>query len=295
METACKFANSQNSDKFVNLQNSSQDRLFVAYKTSGISSNHFLGRLKRKYGVKSGGFSGTLDPFASGVLVVAFGSFTRFFRFFKKEPKVYRATLWLGASCESGDNENIHSVELLGKFDESFLKEQISNLIGEVSYTPPKFSAKKIDGKRAYDLARNGVEFELKTQKMQVFSCHIISYMHPFLTFEIAVSEGGYIRSFGQILAKNLGINATLSALERLSEGDFKFQNEKALNPLVYLDLKENFYNGEISDIKLGKKLNLSDFKFSEFGRYIVNLGDEFSVLEFDENGVKYLLNRVKI
>ena len=288
MNKICKFENLENS---ANLQN----RLFVANKPSGISSNHFLGRLKRKYGVKSGGFSGTLDPFASGVLVVAFGSFTRFFRFFKKEPKVYRATLWLGASCISQDNENIDSVEVLSKFDESFLKEQISNLVGELTYTPPKFSAKKIDGKRAYEMARNGVEFELKTQKMQVFSCEILHYMHPFLTFEIAVSEGGYIRSFGQILAKNLGVKATLSALERLSEGDFKFENEKALNPLEFINLKENFYNGELSDIKLGKKLNLHDFKFSEFDRYIVRLDDEFAILEFDESGVKYLLNKVKI
>ena len=291
---------SENSVNLLNSKNSANlgensNRLFVAYKPSGISSNHFLGKLKRKYGVKSAGFSGTLDPFASGVLVVAFGSFTRFFRFFKKEPKVYRATLWLGASCISQDNENIDSVEVLSKFDESFLKEQISNLVGELTYTPPKFSAKKIDGKRAYEMARNGVEFELKTQKMQVFSCEILSYMHPFLTFEIAVSEGGYIRSFGQILAKNLGVKATLSALERLSEGEFKFQNEKALNPLIYLNLKENFYNGEINDIKFGKKLNSHDFKFSEFGRYIVHLENEFAILEFDESGVKYLLNKVKI
>ena len=285
MNTACEFENSKNS----------QNRLFVAHKPSGISSNHFLAKLKRKYGVKSGGFSGTLDPFASGVLVVAFGNFTRFFRFFKKEPKVYRATLWLGASCVSADNENIDSVEVLKPFEPSVLQKEIANLIGEITYTPPKFSAKKINGKRAYDLARDGVEFELKTQKMQVFSCEILHYFHPFLTFEIAVSEGGYIRSFGQILAKNLGINATLSSLERLSEGEFKFQNEKALNPLEFINLKENFYNGDIDDIKLGKKLNLSDFKFSEFGRYIVNLSDCFAFLEFNEFGVKYLLNRVEI
>ena len=288
MNKICKFENLENS---ANLQN----RLFVANKPSGISSNHFLGRLKRKYGVKSGGFSGTLDPFASGVLVVAFGSFTRFFRFFKKEPKVYKATLWLGASCISQDNENIDSVEVLSKFDESFLKEQISNLVGELTYTPPKFSAKKINGKRAYEMAREGIEFELKTGKMQVFSCKILHYMHPFLTFEIAVSEGGYIRSYGQLFAKKLGVKATLSALERLSEGDFKFENEKALNPLEFINLKENFYNGELSDIKLGKKLNLHDFKFSEFGQYIVNLGGEFAILEFGDNGVKYLLNKVKI
>ena len=84
--------------------------IFVANKPAGMSSNHFLGRLKRKYGVKKAGFSGTLDPFASGCLIVAFGSYTKFFRFLDKSPKVYEATIWLGASSPSMDNENITKI-----------------------------------------------------------------------------------------------------------------------------------------------------------------------------------------
>ena len=84
--------------------------IFVANKPSGMSSNHFLGRLKKKYGVKKAGFSGTLDPFASGCLIVAFGSYTKFFRFLDKSPKVYEATIWLGASSPSMDNENISEI-----------------------------------------------------------------------------------------------------------------------------------------------------------------------------------------
>ncbi|HHD83732.1 MAG TPA: tRNA pseudouridine(55) synthase TruB, partial [Campylobacteraceae bacterium] len=73
------------------------DRLFVAYKPAGIGSNRFLSQIKRRYGIKKAGFSGTLDPFAQGVLIIAFGKYTKLFRFLKKAPKTYRATLWLGA------------------------------------------------------------------------------------------------------------------------------------------------------------------------------------------------------
>jgi len=86
------------------------NRLFVAYKPSGISSNFFLSRLKRKYKNKKAGFTGTLDPFAKGVLIVGFGSHTKLFRFLNKTPKSYRATLWLGAHSDSLDTEMIDSV-----------------------------------------------------------------------------------------------------------------------------------------------------------------------------------------
>ena len=87
------------------------NRLFVAYKPKGMVSNRFLSRLKRKYGVKKAGFSGILDPFASGCLIVAFGAYTRLFNYLKIEPKVYRATLWLGASSPSFDNQNITQIQ----------------------------------------------------------------------------------------------------------------------------------------------------------------------------------------
>ena len=89
------------------------NRLFVAKKPIGVSSNHFLSRLKKKYNEKKAGFSGTLDPFAGGVLVVGMGQYTRLFNYLKKTPKIYQATIWLGAFCESGDNENITQIDIL--------------------------------------------------------------------------------------------------------------------------------------------------------------------------------------
>lgn len=269
--------------------------LFVAKKPSGIICNHFLSRLKRKFGLKKAGFSGTLDPFASGVLIVAFGSYTRLFRFFKKSPKIYKATIWLGANSKSLDNENIDKIDILEEFPKEILDKTCDNLQEILEFIPPKFSAKKINGIRAYQKARNGENFELPKSKMEIFYAKIINYSHPFLSVEISLSEGGYVRSWAEIFAKNLNINATLCNLERLKEGNFIFENEKLLNPLDFLDLKENFYCGEKNDILLGKKLKIENFKEKSDGFYIIKNQNFITILSLKNGEVKYEINNFKI
>lgn len=269
--------------------------IFVANKPSGISSNHFLSRLKRKYGIKKAGFSGTLDPFASGCLIVAFNSHTRFFNYLKKTPKVYEATIWIGAKSESLDNQNIEKIEKLREFHISAVEMIVKNLRGEIEFIPPKFSAKKIEGRRAYDMARKGEEFELKKSKMFVYESEILSYMHPFLKVRLALSQGGYARSWAELFGKKLGVDTTLSALHRVSEGEFKFENEKPLNVFEYLDLDENFYLGNSEDIFLGKKLDIADFKIQNDGKFILNLDKFHSIIEINNGEVKYLMNRIEL
>lgn len=269
------------------------NRLFVANKPINISSNRFLGQLKKKYKVKSAGFSGTLDPFASGCLIIAFGAYTKLFNYINQAPKCYEATIWLGAKNASLDNENIEKISIL----EPFLLEDLQNftnqLIGEIEFTPPKYSAKHINGVRAYDLARKGIDFELKTQKMQVFSTQILNYSHPFLTISLKLSQGGYARSWAELLAKKLNCDATLSALKRISEGDFFYENEKALNPLDFLKLNKNEYLGNESDMALGKKLKIQNFKEQKNGLYLIAFDDFFSIIEIFNGEVKYKLNRI--
>lgn len=269
------------------------NRLFVANKPINISSNRFLGQLKKKYKVKNAGFSGTLDPFASGCLIIAFGAYTKLFNYINQAPKCYEATIWLGAKSASLDNENIEKISIL----EPFLLEDLQNftnqLIGEIEFTPPKYSAKHINGVRAYDLARKGIDFELKTQKMQVFSTQILNYSHPFLTISLKLSQGGYARSWAELLAKKLNCDATLSALKRISEGDFFYENEKALNPLDFLKLNKNEYLGDESDMALGKKLKIQNFKEQKNGLYLIAFDDFFSIIEIFNGEVKYKLNRI--
>jgi tRNA pseudouridine55 synthase len=271
------------------------NRLFVAYKPTGLSSNKFLGQIKRKYNVKKAGFSGTLDPFAKGVLIIAFGQFTKLFRFLNKKKKSYRATLWIGATSATLDTERIEKVENIMPFAPDSLAIITKSMCGEIEYLPPKFCAKKIDGKRAYTLARSGIDFELNKIKSTIYDFKILHYMHPFLTFEISISEGGYIRSMGAIIASKFGFDGALSSLERLSEGNFVYENERELNPLDFIALQENYYLGDISDIELGRKLSVNDFEHKSDGIYKLVHLDELSVLEIKEEEVKYLLNKVKL
>ena len=268
--------------------------IFVANKPAGISSNHFLGRLKKKYGVKKAGFSGTLDPFASGCLIVAFGSYTKFFRFLDKSPKAYEATIWLGASSPSMDNENITEISNVKEINLEKLEAIRSELTGRISYIPPKFSAKHINGTRAYKLARNGEEFEIKTETMEIFDSQFLNYSHPFLTIRLSVSEGSYIRSYAEIFGKKLGYNVTLSSLKRISEGKFCYENEKFLNICDFLNIQNNTYFGDINDILDGKKLKINDFETQKQGIYLLNYDKFMSVIQITDDTINYTLNKVE-
>ncbi|MBE0492180.1 MAG: tRNA pseudouridine(55) synthase TruB [Sulfurospirillum sp.] len=272
-----------------------QNRLFVACKPQGISSNRFLGQIKRKYGVKKAGFSGTLDPFAQGVLIIAFGQFTKLFRFLNKKKKSYKATLWLGASSPTLDSEKIECIQEILPFAQDSLDIIAKSLQGEITYLPPKYCAKKVDGTRAYKLARNDVDFALQKITSTIFDCKILHYMHPFLTFEITISEGGYIRSIGQIIAQKFGFDGALTYLERLSEGNFVYEDEKPLNPLDFLEIKDNVYKADMQDIKLGRKLNAQDFTCSEDGFYKIVSHDELAIVQIEDFSVQYILNKVKL
>ena len=271
------------------------NKLIVVNKPIYMSSNSYLNRIKRKYKNKKAGFSGTLDPFAKGCLIVAFGQYSKLFKYLKKTPKTYKAVLWLGATSESLDLENIIDVQEAKRLDINDIKKQIDSLVGDITYTPPKFSAKKIDGKRAYDLAREGKEVKMKESTMSITNTKFISYSHPFITFESTVSEGSYIRSLGQILAKKLDSIGTLSYLERLNEGEFFYENEKDLNPLDYLDLDKNIYTGTKEWLFDGKKISIDYLEKKDNGSYIIEFDDFFSIIEIKENEVSYLLNKVKL
>ena len=272
------------------------NRLFVAYKPPHISSNFFLNKLKRKYAQKKAGFSGTLDPFAKGVLVIGMGSHTKLFRFLNKTPKTYRATLWLGAKSDSLDSEMIERVDGLKEFSKEQILDALKSLEGELEYEPPIFSAKRINGQRAYDLARAGVAFELNKINSTIYETKLISYCHPFVTFESTVSEGTYIRSLGLLIAKRLGLEyGSLSMLERLSEGQFVYDGEKALDIKKSLNILQNFYHGDEENLKYGRVLALEDLKIQNDGYYWLDNGDNISIIKIEKRKVKYELGRIYV
>ena len=270
------------------------NRLFVVNKPIFRSSNGYMGYVKRKYNTKKVGFSGTLDPFATGCLIVATGQYPKLFQYLKKTPKAYSATLWLGANSQSLDIENVDSVKNVKEFTINDIYQALESLRGELTYYPPKFSAKKVNGKRAYDLARAGEDVKLKEITSTIYDIHLVNYNHPFIHFEAVVSEGTYIRSLGAIIADRLGVDATLSSLRRDYKGAFSFENEKALDPLNYLKIPKNIYTGDEEYMELGKKLYLEYFETKEDGTYWVEREKFFSIIEIIDGEVKYKLNRVE-
>lgn len=269
------------------------NRLFVVDKPMFISSNFYLNKFKRAFKNKKAGFSGTLDPFATGCLIVAFGQYAKLFQYLKKTPKTYQAVIWLGVTSESYDIERILDINFVDRFDETFLKNELEKLKGKIDYIPPKFSAKKINGMKAYELARQNEDFELKKSTMEVFDIKFLKYNHPFISFEVSVSEGSYIRSLAQIFLENISSIGTLSYLKRVSEGQFKFENHKELNPLEYLDLEKNIYSGTQEWLEFGKKIRIEYLEKKKSGKYIIELDDFFSIIEIVENEVKYILNKI--
>ncbi|RXJ75765.1 tRNA pseudouridine(55) synthase TruB, partial [Aliarcobacter skirrowii] len=243
------------------------NRLFVVNKPMFISSNFYLNRFKRAFKNKKAGFSGTLDPFATGCLIVAFGQYAKLFQYLKKTPKRYQAVIWLGVTSESYDIERILDINFVDRFDETFLKNELEKLKGKINYIPPKFSAKKINGMKAYELARQNEDFELKKSTMEVFDIKFLKYNHPFISFEVSVSEGSYIRSLAQIFLENISSIGTLSYLKRVSEGQFKFENHKELNPLEYLDLEKNIYSGTKEWLEFGKKISIEYLEKKKSGK----------------------------
>ena len=252
-----------------------------------------MGYVKRKYNTKKVGFSGTLDPFATGCLIVATGQYPKLFQYLKKTPKSYSATLWLGANSESLDIENVDSVKIIPALNIEDIQKALADLQGELTYYPPKFSAKKINGKRAYDLARAGEEVNLKQITSTIYDIKLIHYTHPFVHFEATVSEGTYIRSLGAIISDTLAVDGTLSSLKRLNEGAFYYDNEQSLDPLKYLKIPQNIYTGDPEYIELGKKLYLDYFESKEDGEYWIETENFFSVIEIRDGEIKYKLNRV--
>ena len=269
------------------------NRLFVVNKPIFRTSNGYMGYVKRKYNTKKVGFSGTLDPFATGCLIVATGQYTKLFQYLDKTPKSYKATLWLGANSPSLDIEKIDSIQEVVPFPQEKIEEVLLSLKGELTYYPPKFCAKKINGMRAYELARAGEEVALKMITSTIYEIKLINYNHPFIHFEAKVSEGTYIRSLGALIADKLHVDGTLSSLHRIHEGQFYYDNEKAIDPFTHLAIPANIYTGEEDHMELGKKLSVDYFRHKEAGIYLIETSNFFSIIEIIDDEVKYRFNRI--
>ncbi|PQO42654.1 tRNA pseudouridine(55) synthase TruB [Blastopirellula marina] len=204
-------------------------------KPAGMTSRDVVNIVQRLIRPVKTGHAGTLDPLATGVLVCPVGHGTKLIEYVQRLPKTYVATFLLGQQSDTEDIEG--NVQTLVDPPQPTLAEieaALPPFLGRISQVPPAFSALKVAGKRAYDLARQGKQVELAAREIEVYSLSILGYEYPELKLEIVCGSGTYVRSLGRDLARSLGTEAIMSALERTAIGDFRLEN--ALNPTTDFD-----------------------------------------------------------
>jgi len=206
------------------------DGIILIDKEAGRTSFDVVKDIRRILKIKKVGHAGTLDHFATGLLVILLGQGTKLFSYIMCGGKKYCATMRLGVETDTHDlSGHIVQVKPVPKLDHGYIEEKASEFIGDIEQAPPIFSAVRYRGERAYKFARKGIKVEIKKRRVKIHDLKITSLDLPEVTMEISCSSGTYIRSLAADLGEKLGTGAHLKALRRLSNGPFKVQN--ALDP----------------------------------------------------------------
>ncbi len=198
-------------------------------------------RIRKKLGVKKikVGHAGTLDPLATGLLVICIGKHTKKIEEYMGGVKTYTGTILLGKTTPSYDLETeFDAVYPVEHITSALMEEVRQTFIGEQDQLPPVFSAKKIDGKRAYDVARAGGDPEMKPNTITIKDFQIDTSDFPRIKFEIVCSKGTYIRSVASDFGKRLNSGATLVELRRTASGDFDVREAKSVD--AWIEIIEN-------------------------------------------------------
>ncbi|MDX9802272.1 MAG: tRNA pseudouridine(55) synthase TruB, partial [Spirochaetia bacterium] len=205
-------------------------------KPAGISTFDIIRIIKKKTGIKKLGHSGTLDPFAEGLVVILTGQMTRLFNIFSTFTKTYRAFAEFGKTSDTLDlTGTITEVAEIPELET--IKNNLEYFTGIIKQTPPIYSAVHVNGVRAYELARKGITAELKEREVTVNSLEINSYEENILDFNINCSSGTYIRTLASDLAKKCGSAAYLKKLVRTDIGDFNLKESKPPDEITENDI----------------------------------------------------------
>jgi tRNA pseudouridine55 synthase len=213
----------------------SEGGFILINKPAGITSHDVVDKLREITKIKKIGHAGTLDPFATGLLILGIGrEFTKKLSVFQKKNKEYIAILKLGAESDTFDKEGKIVEKKVEKIPErKEIEEVLKSFFGEIEQIPPAFSAKKIKGKKLYELARKGIKVEPKPQKVKIYEISILEYNFPYLKIKVKCSSGTYIRSLANDIGKKLGCGAYVEDLMRTKIGEFSIENAVELSKLT--------------------------------------------------------------
>ncbi len=205
-------------------------------KPLGYSSNQALQKVKWLYQAAKAGHTGTLDPLATGALPICFGEATKFSHYLFEANKTYIATLKLGATTTTGDAEGEVLETKPVNVTEAQLSKTLSAFIGEISQTPPMYSALKHEGKPLYEYARAGIEIAREARQIQIFDIFVQAYHQATLTIQVQCSKGTYIRTLAEDIGKALGCGAHLIGLRRTQTAHYDVADAMTIEALEQMN-----------------------------------------------------------
>ena len=212
----------------------SQNGILLIDKPIGMTSHDVVAIVRKKTGIKRVGHAGTLDPFATGLLIILVGrEQTKRQSEFLTMDKTYEAVIRLGATSTTDDCTGEITVNSMDKPAYPLtVKQTLHSFIGTFDQMPPSFSAKKIKGKKAYELARAGIHPDLKPKRITIHSLELLSYVWPLLKINVSVSSGTYIRALARDIGAHLECGAYCEELIRTSIGPFHLKDSAAISEL---------------------------------------------------------------
>lgn len=245
--------------------------LFNIYKPTGMTSHDVVAKMRKIMQTKTVGHTGTLDPNATGVLVVAVGNATKVIEYMESDDKIYKAELTLGVTTDTEDiwGNIIKEYNLAGfNLENEKIYDVINSFIGKQIQIPPMYSALKVNGKKLYELAREGKEVERVGREIEIFSISDINRRENKVEFTVHCSKGTYIRTLCKDIGEKLGCGAVMSKLERIKAGKFSIENSVALE-----------------ELEAGPERYCID---------IESVLEKFPVVELNENEAKMYINGVR-
>ncbi len=241
------------------------DGVLNIYKEKDMTSHDVVNIVRRKLGIRKVGHTGTLDPMATGVLPVCIGKATKLASFITDGNKVYRVQMELGFKTDSYDitGEVLDRSEV--EVSEAKVREAVLSFVGDSEQLPPMYSAIKIDGKKLYELAREGKEVKRKKRNITIFYIDKLEIKGKVISFEVACSKGTYVRSLVFDIGEKLGTFATMTELERVSvSGGYTKDNALSVSDFKAADIDEikdriqtlEDYFSDLEKIRISEKLN---------------------------------------
>ena len=236
--------------------------IIVVNKTKGITSFDVIRKLKKILKTKKIGHTGTLDPLATGVMLVCVGRATKLASDLEVKDKVYIADFDIGYATDTYDIEGKKIAENIIEVSKENLEQSIKKFMGNIKQVPPMYSAIKIDGNKLYHLARKGIEVERPERNVTIEYINLLDFKDNKAKIETKVSKGCYIRSLIYDIGQDLGTYATMTALQRKQVGDYSLENSYSLEQIEEMVLNNNFkFLKTIEEIFSYDKYNLETEK----------------------------------